>query len=459
MEATAALQAASPAWDAETRVIQSEDGRGHATLASRDLASGEVLFREPPLATVAPSHDPPWLAQLRQELKVLSEACAWQYCVAVHCLSAQELPQPSPFGLVPLSEEALMKLQDLCGPELGDEDGLGPSELAVKSAEHVLQAAEAQSAGGSLDEAWLCTAAAASQSSASAIKDSANNHSNTLGKRDCAAEWLANRLDDVAVRISRNGFQTMDMKSRPPLAADALFHRISFFNHCCASQNNASWTWSGPEGLLTVRTTREVAAGEELTISYIAKPWCDLARPARRRYLKQNFNFVCLCKACRQPSEPRCTASVREGAAEGDKGSGQATNGKLAGMLLRWMRDGQDEEEGEEETGAGAAELELTKASPVAATKPDTAGAKAPLTDEDRVDRVLQRCAGEGLVASREDAALALQAEGSHVGKALIRLRKERRQLETDIVKDGATAVANDSKVQNLAAEPNPAAA
>ena len=46
-----------------------------------------------------------------------------------------------------------------------------------------------------------------------------------------------------------------------------------------------------------VKATRPVAKGEELTISYISKPWCDLARPARRKYLKQNFNFFCLCKA------------------------------------------------------------------------------------------------------------------------------------------------------------------
>ncbi|CAK9115103.1 Cation channel sperm-associated protein 1 [Durusdinium trenchii] len=84
---------------------------------------------------------------------------------------------------------------------------------------------------------------------------------------------------------------------------------VSFFNHCCAGLSNATWTWllgatkwckDGPrsraEGL-TVKTTRPVAAGEakrgrhevgrpELTISYISKPWCDLARPARRRYLR-----------------------------------------------------------------------------------------------------------------------------------------------------------------------------
>mmetsp|Transcript_89127 Transcript_89127/g.171532 ORF Transcript_89127/g.171532 Transcript_89127/m.171532 type:complete len:457 (-) Transcript_89127:82-1452(-) len=456
MEATAALQATSPAWDTETRVIQSEDGRGHATLASRDLASGEVLFREPPLAIVASAHDPPWLAQLRQELKVLSEACAWQYCVAVHCLSAQQLPQPAPLGLVPLPEEKQVKLQDLCGMESGDEDCVGPSELAAKTAEYLLQAAEMRSADGSLDEAWLCTASSASRSAASGSQNISNSG---RGKRDCAAEWLANRLDDVAVRISRNGFQTMDMKSRPPLAADALFHRISFFNHCCASQNNASWTWNGPEGLLTVRTTREVAAGEELTISYIAKPWCDLARPARRRYLKQNFNFVCLCKACCQPAETRCTVSASNDAAEGDKGSIQTTNGKLAGMLLRWMRDGQDEIEEEEETASGAAEPQPNNVCPAIATKPESAGPRVPLTEEGRIDRVLERCAGEGLIASREDAGLALKAEESHVGKALIRLRRERRQLEAAVAKDSTTDTAEDGKAHSRAVEPNPVAA
>ncbi|CAE7734064.1 SMYD2, partial [Symbiodinium necroappetens] len=139
---------------------------------------------------------------------------------------------------------------------------------------------------------------------------------------------LAHRIDEVAARVARNGFQVVDLESRPPAAGDALFHQVSFCNHCCAGLSNATWTWSASKGLL-LRATRAVSSGEELTISYIGKPWCDLARPARRRYLKQNFNFVCLCKACANPD-----------AATGVAPALQAPKAnKLQGLLLKWLTE------------------------------------------------------------------------------------------------------------------------
>merc|ERR1719203_1969358 len=136
----------------------------------------------------------------------------------------------------------------------------------------------------------------------------------------------------------------MDLKARPPCGADAVFHRVSFLNHCCGGLNTASWVWNGGDGFMTVKTTRDVAGGEELTISYIGKPWSELAKPARRRYLKQNYNFTCLCKACTQP----ITAS-REGTQDQPKASG-----KLAGLLTRWLREGceQSDEEATEAIGS-----------------------------------------------------------------------------------------------------------
>ncbi|OLP84388.1 N-lysine methyltransferase SMYD2 [Symbiodinium microadriaticum] len=139
---------------------------------------------------------------------------------------------------------------------------------------------------------------------------------------------LAHRIDEVAARVARNGFQVVDLESRPPAAGDALFHQVSFCNHCCAGLSNATWTWSASKGLV-LRATRAVSSGEELTISYIGKPWCDLARPARRRYLKQNFNFVCLCKACVNPD-----------AATGVAPALQAPKAnKLQGLLLKWLTE------------------------------------------------------------------------------------------------------------------------
>merc|ERR1712224_439679 len=199
-----------------------------------------------------------------------------------------------------------------------------------------------------------------------------------MGK-DAVVQWMAKRIDRVASRASRNGFQVVNMKMRPPTTFDGLFHRISFFNHCCASQNNATWVYDGSTCLLNVKTTRDVAAGEELTISYIQKPWCDLAKHARQQYLKQNFGFECLCKACTSVVE-----SVK--ATEKPRDLGQ--------LISLWMK-------GDASEDADATRKSLEKASTPAR---DRASAKPALTDEERIERVLKRCHGEGLAVNAEDA-------------------------------------------------------
>ncbi|CAE7240930.1 Dnajb2 [Symbiodinium sp. CCMP2592] len=218
---------------------------------------------------------------------------------------------------------------------------------------------------------------------------------------------LAQRIDAVAARVARNGFQVVDLESRPPAAGDALFHQVSFCNHCCAGLSNATWTWSASKGLV-LRATRGVSCGEELTISYIGKPWCDLARPARRRYLKQNFNFVCLCKACVNPDAAKGVAA----ALQAPKAN------KLQGLLLKWLTEAPAEADvAEEQVQADDAkepEPEVPKAS------------KAPQSEEERLERLLQRARAEGLSAFGSEAAIsALRAEEGHVGKALIRLRRQ----------------------------------
>merc|ERR1719203_1146388 len=126
----------------------------------------------------------------------------------------------------------------------------------------------------------------------------------------------------------------MDLKARPPCGADAVFHRVSFLNHCCGGLNTASWVWNGGDGFMTVKTTRDVAGGEELTISYIGKPWSELAKPARRRYLKQNYNFTCLCRACTQTS-----AACKPVGESGGKSPSAGGKDKLALLLSRWLNE------------------------------------------------------------------------------------------------------------------------
>jgi len=397
----------------ETRVLQYDDGRGSYTLAGRSFAKEELIFQEPALLLVYPSRDPPWRAALRVELKCVSADCAWQYCMAVHCLPPAQLPVPLPEGLKPLSEEARRRLLQLCGESPTADEA--PSELAVVTARHLIELA-------------------------------AGDGGRPFAPRG-GADGLARALDGFASRLSRNAFEVTDLKARPPTAADAIFHRISFFNHCCAGGSTSTWTWNGGDGLLSVKTTGTVALDDELTISYIGRPWSHLSRQARRRYLKQNYNFDCLCKSCSQRSVAR---GPGEHGSEEARGGGPMEGGsKLVNLLRRYVHEeamgeaddggttsdaspqsGATAANGGADGGAAAATAAVGSRSEAKATSLSSASprAKAPLTEEGRLERVLQRCLGEGLLqVSAELALQALREEEGHVGKTMIKLRRQCR--------------------------------
>jgi len=364
-----------------TKILVSDDGRGNATVALKAFAKGEEIFREIPLALVYAADDAPWLKEMRSELEKEDSVCAWQYCVAVHCLY-DELPRPGIDGLKPLSKDARLRLEELCGAPASMKE-FEPSALALITSRHLLRKA---------------------------------GMVGNCGRVTQNEEILAARLDALAARTSRNGFQIMDLTRRPPTSADGLFHRISFFNHCCLGMNNASWTWDGNKGVLVVKASRDIAEGEELTISYIAKPWCDLAKPARQRYLQQNFNFLCLCTACALSAEEEEKVQRQLGPqTEAAKGK----SGKLGNLLTRWLERGKDSV-GDDDVVLGASRAE---APPAKDTKPS-----GPLTDQDRLSRVLARCEKDGLSASHEQAQAALRAEDGHVGKTVIRLKRQQSE-------------------------------
>lgn len=335
-----------------TRVVQpDEDSRGYATVAARDLADGEVLFCEEPLIAVDPEKDPEWILAMRAALTRLSSDCAWQFCMAARCLREEDLPQPLPPGTTSMSDDTHRRMQELCGGCLGD--GLEATELAIAAAEALMSAAEAFGEGVAT---WP----------RAAIEELGSDIT-----RSAVVKWLGDRLDDAAHRVSRNGFQLI----RP--TSDGLFHRISYMNHCCAGLNNAAWSWNGAKNLLTCRTTRAVEMGEEITISYIAKPWCDMATRARRRYLKNNYNFVCLCKACCRP--PGARSAESSGGVDGERKVHQVNSeSKFVNLLARWLHEeGSVEVADEPEAETPEAPLPASVTSEAAEERPERP-AKAP---------------------------------------------------------------------------------
>eukprot|EP00911_Craspedida_sp_UC1_P002383 UC1_evm1s1782 len=100
----------------------------------------------------------------------------------------------------------------------------------------------------------------------------------------------------VAGQLNRNGYSLRDPLAVNSVVAFGLFPAVAMFNHSCAP-NCAVVTH--PDGRLEVRTLVCVAAGMELTVSYV-----DLLLPGaqRRAELKASKEFDCHCFRCTTPA-------------------------------------------------------------------------------------------------------------------------------------------------------------
>ncbi|MCJ1328294.1 hypothetical protein MMC10_004970 [Thelotrema lepadinum] len=81
-----------------------------------------------------------------------------------------------------------------------------------------------------------------------------------------------------------------------PLGVEAveagIFHNLSRINHACLP--NCQHTWNVRLGKETIHSVRDIAAGEEITISY-----SDTGPSGERRaHLKRSFLFDCTCGLC-----------------------------------------------------------------------------------------------------------------------------------------------------------------
>jgi len=216
-------------------------------------------------------------------------------------------------------------------------------------------------------------------------------------------EALAKCIERAARRISRNAFQILNVKLRPPTVGEGLGHRMSFVNHCCGAMHNSTWIYHSGRNLLMLKAVKPIKAGDELSITYIAKPWSVMGKAARQMYLEKAYGFTCLCKVCSQPASECAPCSDSERPKD------------LTTLLKLWMQKGDPSKNTESDDDNADA------SKPAPAPKPKFTG---PVDDEERVNRVLARLRHEGREVTRDMVVEALEAEGNHVGKAVIRLKK-----------------------------------
>jgi len=114
-------------------------------------------------------------------------------------------------------------------------------------------------------------------------------------------DWYAS----VLARLHLNSFRVDIPRVDMPLSLDALAQQAqngsgtavymlpSLLNHSC--DPNIDAVWRDGDATLTLAARRDIAAGEELNITYI-----DAGLPAteRRQLLLNGYGFVCMCPAC-----------------------------------------------------------------------------------------------------------------------------------------------------------------
>ena len=124
---------------------------------------------------------------------------------------------------------------------------------------------------------------------------------------DAAARWLRNvqGLGEIVARqayftATNNGYMVSVKGQGTPHGegedALLLYAKKSLFNHSCwpNCESTDQWASSEPTRLFT---TREVAKGSELTLTY-SPDWCVLPTQIRRSFLASSFGFTCACNRC-----------------------------------------------------------------------------------------------------------------------------------------------------------------
>eukprot|EP00752_Nemacystus_decipiens_P005622 g5087.t1 len=128
----------------------------------------------------------------------------------------------------------------------------------------------------------------------------------------------------------------------------SLYERGSRFNHSCAA-NCTRVTLDGGGAERAFVTLRPVAAGEELTLSYLPSGMEIMGTVLRRRHIWLSRGFLCHCDRCSQPQDevrqvkcPECCTDRRQQRSRAGVVSGSESPEALnhgcygAGRIARW---------------------------------------------------------------------------------------------------------------------------
>jgi len=108
-----------------------------------------------------------------------------------------------------------------------------------------------------------------------------------LSEPALSVQWMI----DCSVMLMVNTIGLYDNEGA--LGPQALMYSASFFNHSCVP--NVADHAVGPNGIIAFMAERDIAAGDELFISYAA---VSDARELRQERLSLQYGFACRCDRC-----------------------------------------------------------------------------------------------------------------------------------------------------------------
>lgn len=76
-----------------------------------------------------------------------------------------------------------------------------------------------------------------------------------------------------------------------------VFLRFSRINHSCSPNSVISWSKLAPSEI-SIRASKDIDDGEEITINYIRDEGCFYLKKSRKEILQKIWNFDCLCDLC-----------------------------------------------------------------------------------------------------------------------------------------------------------------
>jgi hypothetical protein len=179
-----------------------------------------------------------------------------------------------------------------------------PEQTKEEQAQHILKLLQSRMAAGTLPNSEHLASVIASQHLQKTIETTILAG---LTSEQRVAFWAKydslheGHFDDASLGSLKGNARSrysIYLNNRFPIGDQGygLYWDSCRFNHSC--RHNADWYWNHQEQKMEVQAVADIAAGQEIYISYLSPDVLLKPRLDRRTHLKTTHSFYCKCGAC-----------------------------------------------------------------------------------------------------------------------------------------------------------------